>query len=77
MFATAHDAGVLAPDERVYIRFDNHGIDTDGRNRNTGNLKVAVLTNKSLGKKRVVRCYSISDVPNSDGLRFSEREKNS
>ncbi|WP_423348852.1 cytoplasmic incompatibility factor CifB [Wolbachia sp. wLmal] len=77
MFATAHDAGVLAPDERVYIRFDNHGIDTDGRNRNTGNLKVAVLTNKSLGKKRVVRCYSISDVPNSGGLRFSKREKNS
>lgn len=77
MFATAHDAGILAPDERVYIRFDNHGIDTDGRNRSTGNLKVAVLTNKSLGKKRVVRCYSISDVPNSDGLRFSEREKNS
>ncbi|MCM1002448.1 cytoplasmic incompatibility factor CifB, partial [Wolbachia pipientis] len=75
MFATAHDAGILALDERVYIRFDNHGIDTVGRNRSTGNLKVAVLTNKSLGKKRIVRCYSISDVPNSDGLRFSTRER--
>ncbi|WP_305879712.1 cytoplasmic incompatibility factor CifB [Wolbachia endosymbiont of Phyllotreta cruciferae] len=76
MFATAHDAGILAPDERVYIRFDNHGIDTGGKNRSTGNLKVAVLTNKFHGKKRIVRCYSISDVPNSDGLRFSEREIN-
>jgi hypothetical protein len=55
MFATAHDAGILDPSEKVYFRFDNHGIDTGGRNRNTGNLKVAVLTNKFHGKKRIVR----------------------
>ncbi len=28
MFATAHDAGILGTDERVYFCFDNHGIDT-------------------------------------------------
>ncbi|MDE5060870.1 cytoplasmic incompatibility factor CifB [Wolbachia endosymbiont of Drosophila nikananu] len=76
MFATAHDAGILNTDEKVYFRFDNHGIDTGGRNRNTGNLKVVILTRNRDGQQ-VVRCYSISDRPNSDGLRFSEREKDS
>ncbi|WP_265044363.1 cytoplasmic incompatibility factor CifB [Wolbachia endosymbiont (group A) of Epirrhoe alternata] len=75
MFATAHDANILKANERVYFRFDNHGIDTGGRNRNTGNLKVAVLT-RSRDGQRVVKCYSISDHPNSDGLRFSTRERN-
>ncbi|WP_320109370.1 MULTISPECIES: cytoplasmic incompatibility factor CifB [unclassified Wolbachia] len=75
MFATAHDADILDANERVYFRFDNHGIDTGGRNRNTGNLKVAVLT-RSRDGQRVVKCYSISDRPNSDGLRFSTRERN-
>ncbi|WP_319803692.1 hypothetical protein [Wolbachia endosymbiont (group A) of Sphecodes monilicornis] len=75
MFATAHDAGILTANERVYFRFDNHGIDTGGRNRNTGNLKVAVST-RSRDGQRVVKCYSISDRPNSDGLRFSTRERN-
>ncbi len=75
MFATAHDADILDANERVYFRFDNHGIDTGGRNRNTGNLKVAVLT-RSRDGQRVVKCYSISDHPNSDGLRFSTRERN-
>ncbi|UVW84499.1 cytoplasmic incompatibility factor CifB [Wolbachia endosymbiont of Aedes albopictus] len=73
MFATAHDAGILNTDEKVYFRFDNHGIDTGGRNRNTGNLKVAVYRDG----QQVVRCYSISDRPNSDGLRFSTRERDS
>ncbi|WP_419198841.1 cytoplasmic incompatibility factor CifB [Wolbachia endosymbiont of Rhagoletis cingulata] len=72
MFATAHDANILNANERVYFRFDNHGIDTGGRNRNTGNLKVAVYRDG----QQVVRCYSISDRPNSDGLRFSTRERN-
>lgn len=72
MFATAHDANILKANERVYFRFDNHGIDTGGRNRNTGNLKVAVYRDG----QQVVRCYSISDRPNSDGLRFSTRERN-
>ncbi len=75
MFATAHDADILDANERVYFRFDNHGIDIDGRNRNTGNLKVAVLT-RSRNGQGVVKCYSISDRPNSDGLRFSTRERN-
>ncbi|WP_320109929.1 cytoplasmic incompatibility factor CifB [Wolbachia endosymbiont (group A) of Bibio marci] len=75
MFATAHDAGILTANERVYFRFDNHGIDTGGRNRNTGNLKVAVST-RSRDGQRVVKCYSISDRPNSNGLRFSTRERN-
>lgn len=75
MFATAHDAGILTANERVYFRFDNHGIDTHGRNRNTGNLKVVILTRNRDGQQ-VVRCYSISDRPNSDGLRFSTRERN-
>ncbi|WP_353272783.1 Ulp1 family isopeptidase [Wolbachia endosymbiont (group A) of Urophora cardui] len=76
MFATAHDAGILRADEKVYFRFDNHGVNPrTGRNRNTGNLKVAVLT-RNLDGQQVVRCYSISDVPNSDGLRFSTRERN-
>ncbi|WP_375315977.1 cytoplasmic incompatibility factor CifB [Wolbachia endosymbiont (group A) of Colletes cunicularius] len=75
MFATAHDADILDANERVYFRFDNHGIDTDVRNRNTGNLKVAVLT-RSRNGQGVVKCYSISDRPNSDGLRFSTRERN-
>ncbi|QGT16928.1 cytoplasmic incompatibility factor CifB [Wolbachia pipientis] len=75
MFATAHDADILDANERVYFRFDNHGIDTGGRNRSTGNLKVAVLT-RSRDGQRVVKCYSISDRPNSDGLRFSTRERN-
>ncbi|MBS9530017.1 cytoplasmic incompatibility factor CifB [Wolbachia endosymbiont of Rhagoletis cerasi] len=75
MFATAHDAGILTANERVYFRFDNHGIDTGGRNRNTGNLKVAVST-RSRDGQRVVKYYSISDRPNSDGLRFSTRERN-
>ncbi|WP_182367238.1 MULTISPECIES: cytoplasmic incompatibility factor CifB [Wolbachia] len=74
MFATARGVGILNANERVYFRFDNHGIDTSGNNRNTGNLKVAVLTRNRDGKP-VVKCYSISDRPNSDGLRFSEREK--
>ncbi|WP_174516983.1 cytoplasmic incompatibility factor CifB [Wolbachia endosymbiont of Cardiocondyla obscurior] len=74
MFATAHDAEISDADEEVYFRFDNHGIDTSGNNRNTGNLKVAVLTRNRDGKL-VVKCYSISDRPNSDGLRFSEKEK--
>lgn len=77
MFATAHDAGILGTDERVYFCFDNHGIDTNGDNRDTGNLKVAILTNKFHGKQRIVRCYSISDSYNSPGARFSERERNS
>nr|WP_301282623.1 cytoplasmic incompatibility factor CifB [Rickettsia endosymbiont of Ceutorhynchus assimilis] len=72
MFSTAHDASILNENERVYFRFDNHGIDTGGRNRNTGNLKVAVYRDG----QQVVRCYSISDRPNSDGLRFSTRERN-
>lgn len=72
MFATAHDANILKANERVYFRFDNHGIDTGGRNRNTGNLKVAVYRDG----QQVVRCYSISDRPNSDRLRFSTRERN-
>jgi len=72
MFATAHDANILKANERVYFRFDNHGIDTGGRNRNTGNLKVAVYRDG----QQVVRCYSISDRLNSDGLRFSTRERN-
>ncbi len=59
MFATAHDANILKANERVYFRFDNHGIDTGGRNRNTGNLKVAVYRDG----QQVVRCYSISDRP--------------
>lgn len=75
MFATAHDAGILNTDEKVYFRFDNHGIDTGGRNRNTGNLKVTVLTRNHDGQQ-VVRCYSISDRPNNGGLRFSTRERN-
>ncbi|MBV2145599.1 MAG: cytoplasmic incompatibility factor CifB [Wolbachia endosymbiont of Pissodes strobi] len=72
MFSTAHDANILNENERVYFRFDNRGIDTGGRNRNTGNLKVAVYRDG----QQVVRCYSISDRPNSDGLRFSTRERN-
>ncbi|WP_353281478.1 cytoplasmic incompatibility factor CifB [Wolbachia endosymbiont (group A) of Andrena trimmerana] len=72
MFSTAHDANILNENERVYFRFDNHGIDTGGRNRNTGNLKVAVYRDG----QQVVKCYSISDRPNSDGLRFSTRERN-
>ncbi|WP_319803914.1 cytoplasmic incompatibility factor CifB [Wolbachia endosymbiont (group A) of Rhinocyllus conicus] len=72
MFSTAHDANILNENERVYFRFDNHGIDTGGRNRNTGNLKVAVYRDG----QQVVRCYSISDRPNSYGLRFSTRERN-
>ncbi|WP_319803436.1 hypothetical protein [Wolbachia endosymbiont (group B) of Eucosma cana] len=76
MFATAHDAGILGTDERVYFRFDNHGVNPrNGQNRNTGNLKVAVLTRDRDGQ-RIVRCYSISDRSNSDGLRFSTRERN-
>ncbi|BEP31620.1 MAG: hypothetical protein WBIAU1_10980 [Wolbachia endosymbiont of Drosophila biauraria] len=71
MFATAHDANILKPNERVYFRFDNHGIDTGGRDRNKGNLKVAVYRDG----QQVVRCYSISDRLNSDGLRFSTRER--
>ncbi|WP_310734098.1 hypothetical protein [Wolbachia pipientis] len=72
MFATAHDADILDANERVYFLFDNHGIDTGGRNRNTGNLKVAVYRDG----QQVIRCYSISDRPNSDGLRFSTGERN-
>ncbi|WP_353277849.1 cytoplasmic incompatibility factor CifB [Wolbachia endosymbiont (group A) of Agelastica alni] len=75
MFATAHDANILNANERMYFRFDNHSIDTRGRNRNTGNLKVVILTHNRDGQQ-VVRCYSISDRPNSDGLRFSRRERN-
>mgnify|MGYP004569180473 CR=1 FL=1 len=76
MFATAHDAGILDEREKVYFRFDNHGIDTSGNNRNTGNLKVAVLTRNHDGKQ-VVRCYSVCDTYNSPGARFSERERDS
>ncbi|WP_341808108.1 hypothetical protein [Wolbachia endosymbiont (group E) of Neria commutata] len=77
MFATAHNDGILDENERVYFRFDNHGVDLrTGEDRNTGNLKVAVLTRNRDGQ-RVVRCYSISDRPNSDGLRFSVRERDS
>ncbi|WP_320157483.1 cytoplasmic incompatibility factor CifB [Wolbachia endosymbiont (group A) of Anomoia purmunda] len=73
MFSTAHDANILNANERVYFRFDNHGVNPrNGENRNTGNLKVAVYRD---GQK-VIRCYSISDRPNSDGLRFSTRERN-
>lgn len=73
MFATAHDANILNANERVYFRFDNHGVNPrNGENRNTGNLKVAVYRDG----QQVVRCYSISDRPNSDGLRFSTRERN-
>ncbi|WP_425385082.1 hypothetical protein [Wolbachia endosymbiont (group B) of Schoenobius gigantella] len=75
MFATAHDANILNANERMYFRFDNHSIDTRGRNRNTGNLKVVILTHNRDGQQ-VIRCYSISDRPNSDGLRFSTRERN-
>ncbi|WP_214249876.1 C48 family peptidase [Wolbachia endosymbiont of Anopheles demeilloni] len=75
MFATANDAGILTANERVHFRFDNHGIDTHGRNRKTGNLKVVILIRNRDGQQ-VVRCYSISDRPNSDGLRFSTRERN-
>ncbi|MDV6248571.1 C48 family peptidase [Wolbachia endosymbiont of Zaprionus taronus] len=72
MFATAHDANILNANERVYFRFDNHGVNPrNGENRNTGNLKIAVYRDG----QQVVRCYSISDRPNSDGLRFSERER--
>ena len=73
MFATAHDANILNANERVYFRCDNHGVNPrNGENRNTGNLKVAVYRDG----QQVVRCYSISDRPNSDGLRFSTRERN-
>ncbi|WP_419247456.1 cytoplasmic incompatibility factor CifB [Wolbachia endosymbiont of Rhagoletis indifferens] len=73
MFSTAHDADILDANERVYFRFDNHGVNPrNGENRNTGNLKVAVYRDG----QQVVRCYSISDRPNSDGLRFSTRERN-
>lgn len=73
MFATAHDANILNANERVYFRFDNHGVNPrNGENRNTGNLKVAVYRDG----QQVIRCYSISDRPNSDGLRFSTRERN-
>ncbi|XCA33290.1 MAG: Ulp1 family isopeptidase [Wolbachia endosymbiont of Polyergus mexicanus] len=73
MFSTAHDANILNANERVYFRFDNHGVNPrNGENRNTGNLKVAVYREG----QQVVRCYSISDRPNSDGLRFSTRERN-
>ncbi|WP_353274121.1 cytoplasmic incompatibility factor CifB [Wolbachia endosymbiont (group A) of Ennomos erosarius] len=73
MFATAHDANILNANERVYFRFDNHDVNPrNGENRNTGNLKVAVYRDG----QQVVRCYSISDRPNSDGLRFSTRERN-
>ncbi|XCA33081.1 MAG: cytoplasmic incompatibility factor CifB [Wolbachia endosymbiont of Polyergus mexicanus] len=73
MFSTAHDANILNANERVYFRFDNHGVNLrNGENRNTGNLKVAVYREG----QQVVRCYSISDRPNSDGLRFSTRERN-
>ncbi len=76
MFATAHDANILNANERVYFRFDNHGVNPrNGENRNTGNLKVVILTRNRDGQQ-VVRCYSISDRPNSDGLRFSTRERN-
>ncbi|WP_447933177.1 cytoplasmic incompatibility factor CifB [Wolbachia endosymbiont of Dactylopius coccus] len=76
MFATAHDANILNASERVYFRFDNHGVNPrNGENRNTGNLKVVILTSNR-GGQQVVRCYSISDRPNSDGLRFSTRERN-
>nr|AUV65249.1 CidB_II a/2 protein [Wolbachia endosymbiont of Culex pipiens] len=72
MFSTAHDANILNANERVYFRFDNHGVNPrNGENRNTANLKVAVYRDG----QQVVRCYSISDRPNSDGLRFSERER--
>ncbi|MDE5061147.1 MULTISPECIES: hypothetical protein [Wolbachia] len=54
MFSTAHDAGILVEDERVYFRFDNYG-----------NLKVAVLTNKE--NRRIVRCYTVADNENSPG----------
>ncbi|WP_341823677.1 cytoplasmic incompatibility factor CifB [Wolbachia endosymbiont (group A) of Agelastica alni] len=74
MFSTAHDANILNANERVYFRFDNHGVNPrNGENRNTGNLKIAVYRDG----QQVVRCYSISDRPNSDGLRFSERERDS
>ncbi|MDE5058969.1 cytoplasmic incompatibility factor CifB [Wolbachia endosymbiont of Drosophila baimaii] len=76
MFATAHYAGILDEREKVYFRFDNHGIDTSGNNRDTGNLKVAVLTRNRDGKQ-VVRCYSVCDTYNSPGARFSERERDS
>ncbi|WP_353289398.1 hypothetical protein [Wolbachia endosymbiont (group A) of Paraperithous gnathaulax] len=76
MFATARDAGILDEREKVYFRFDNHGIDTSGNNRDTGNLKVAVLTRNHDGKQ-VVRCYSVCDTYNSPGARFSERERGS
>nr|QED12405.1 CidB III(d/1) protein [Wolbachia endosymbiont of Culex pipiens] len=73
MFSTAHDANILNANERVYFRFDNHGVNPrNGENRNTANLKVAVYRDG----QQVVRCYSISDRPNSDGLRFSTRERN-
>nr|WP_320109377.1 Ulp1 family isopeptidase [Wolbachia endosymbiont (group A) of Hylaeus communis] len=73
MFATAHDANILNANERVYFCFDNHGVNPrNGENRNTANLKVAVYRDG----QQVVRCYSISDRPNSDGLRFSTRERN-
>ncbi len=48
MFATAHDANILNANERVYFRFDNHGVNPrNGENRNTGNLKVAVIVTDS------------------------------
>ncbi|WP_341810169.1 MULTISPECIES: cytoplasmic incompatibility factor CifB [unclassified Wolbachia] len=73
IFAAAHDANILNANERVYFRFDNHGVNPrNGENRDTGNLKVAVYRDG----QQVVRCYSISDRPNSDGLRFSTRERN-
>lgn len=62
MFSTAHDAGILVEDERVYFRFDNYG-----------NLKVAVLANKE--NRRIVRCYTVADNENSPGSRFSAEEK--
>lgn len=61
IFATAHSAQFLDAGEEVYLRFDNHGINTSGDNKNTRNLKVAVLTNESRGGKRIVRCYSFCD----------------
>jgi len=71
MFATAHDSGVADNNEKIFFRFDN-----DPNNLGKGNLKIAILTNETNSRrKRIVRCYTISDRQNSFGSRFSEEER--
>ncbi|WP_264687008.1 hypothetical protein [Wolbachia endosymbiont (group B) of Rhopobota naevana] len=69
MFATAFDSDV-ADDGRIFFRFENYGE----QNRK-GNLKVAVLTNDMARRRKIVRCYTISDRINSPHSRFSTEER--